>query len=92
MGKRQRDWAHRKRVILMERLGNRCALCDSPGPYEFDHIFGKAWVTRKRDVSWRISTITAEIDRGLIRLLCGHCNKTNWPRARAIRPKMDEPY
>lgn len=75
MGARQRDWARRKRTLFIARLGGSCVDCGATEKLEFDHLKPRTWVARHRDSSWRMSTIAAEIEQGLIVLRCAECNK-----------------
>ncbi len=92
MGQRQRDWARRKRAQLICELGGKCALCGSEADLQFDHPYGRDWSMRKKDSSWRISILTKEISRGLIRLLCATCNAKHKPNRQAQKPELDAPF
>lgn len=88
MGARQRAWAARVRLQLIEQLGGVCVDCGSTEKLEFDHRVPRRWVNRHLDPSWRISKIKAEIAAGEIELRCPECNK----RKGKPRPEyLDEP-
>ena len=74
VGKRQREWAKRKREELISFLGGKCVRCDATENLEFDHIYGTTWIIKKKASDWRISVYNEEAKRGLIQLLCKECN------------------
>ena len=80
MGVRQREWAKRARVKLIEQLGGRCAQCGSLKDLELDHLYpsqtiiNRPW-NKRQDSSHRISILRREAKEGLLQVLCSECNK-----------------
>lgn len=88
MGARQRAWAARIRVQLIEQLGGVCVDCGTTEHLEFDHRVPRRWICRRLDPSWRISKIKAEIQAGEIELRCADCNKR---KGKPAQPELDNP-
>ena len=66
----------RRRADLIERLGGRCVICGATEKLEFDHIdpARKEWETRALSSESRIKRYEDEAAKGLLQLLCRHCN------------------
>lgn len=95
MGKRQREWARKERVRLIELLGGVCVDCGATDRLEFDHREPRTWVNKHHDPSARMSKIRAEIARGIIELRCPDCNKRKGkPKGtpRPPGPDVDAPF
>lgn len=67
----------RRRIALLEKLGAKCDLCPETdiSKLQFDHLNPREWVARKVCRWTRIKLYEREAEQGLIRILCGHCNK-----------------
>lgn len=78
MGKRQREWASRKRLELIDLLGGKCLSCGSKEKLEFDHVNNslRDWEAAKLDQSSRMSKYWQDYKNGNIQLLCEMCNRT----------------
>ena len=74
---RQTCYARALRAKLIEQLGGRCTLCPSADPevLEFDHIRGRSYNPNQLSYSSRMKRYEREAEAGLLRLLCGPCNK-----------------
>lgn len=91
VGRRQREWAKKRRLQLIEELGGECAGCGETDPSKLviDHWYGRDWDLRKKDPSARVSRYILEARLGLVGLLCFHCN----PRFRTKSEESDtEPF
>ena len=75
MGKRQREWARRKRAELIKTLGERCTKCGAVDNLEVDHIIGRDYTLNKLSQDQRISRYTKELALGQLQLLCDNCNR-----------------
>lgn len=49
MAKRQREWAKRARLALIESLGGKCVDCGTTKDLELDHIEPCTWDRDKMD-------------------------------------------
>lgn len=78
MGARQKLWAAKKRLQLIESLGGKCVQCEESDANKlaFDHIReeDRDWDCRKTEWSHRMSIYAREIAEGKIQLLCETCN------------------
>lgn len=74
---RQTLYARRIKAELIERLGGKCELCPcaDPDALEFDHIDGRDWTVNRLSYSARLAKYQREAEDGLLRLLCGPCNR-----------------
>lgn len=88
MAKRQREWAIKARLELIELLGGMCELCWSRDELEIDHPHGRKWHIRKVDQSMRIALYRKETQAGLLRVLCKSCNSS--PENRPVRKKTTD--
>lgn len=72
MGRRQREWAKRKRHELILSLGGVCQICgdDDPENLVIDHHEGRSWDLLKKDSSARVSRYCFEAKLGLVGVLC----------------------
>lgn len=75
MGKRQRRWAVKARLRLIERLGGVCVECGSKVDLEIDHPAGISYDASALESSQRVSRYRQEAKQGIVRLLCAACNK-----------------
>lgn len=68
-----------RRDALLDRLGPVCVLCGcvQRNQLEFDHIdqSTRTWNVRHTNMLQRIRMYERDVDQGLIRVLCGPCNK-----------------
>lgn len=69
--------AQKIRDELIKKLGGFCVLCgeDDPAKMEFDHTHGRDWTPNKLSYRQRLTRYRREAEQGLIRLLCGTCNR-----------------
>jgi hypothetical protein len=69
--------AKKKRAMLIEKLGSKCDLCPETdeAKLEFDHINGRNYNPNTLSYRARMNRYEREAELGLIRLLCGDCNK-----------------
>ena len=74
MGKRQKDWARRARVALLEELGGVCKRCGATEPLEMDCIIPQGDKHHKYETSQRISFYRFQHRTGNLQLLCEHCH------------------
>lgn len=75
MGKRQKDWARRKREDLLDVLGRKCARCGSKQNLTFDVITpGRDTKHRGMDTSARMSFYRWQFSIGNLQVLCKGCN------------------
>ena len=91
MARRQREWAKRARLALIQALGAWCRKCGSTGaegepPLTIEHLYGREWIHRQVDHSWRISIYRREAAEGLLTVLCASCNPRYGQQHRG-RPK-----
>lgn len=76
MGKRQREWAIRKRQELVQLLGGVCANCGSTEDLEIDHINGRDYKLEETSSDQRVTRYWREYNAGVpLRVLCADCNK-----------------
>lgn len=83
MGARQRDWALRARLALIQALGGECALCGSTWDLEIDHIHGRDYSLRAISQDQRVTRYRREAAAGLVRVLCSGCNGSDGARRRS---------
>lgn len=82
MGRAQREWAARKRIWLVAKLGNQCVDCGSFFDLEFDVIVpieeggGKPRHHRKMSIDQRISFYCRQLEANPpnVTLRCARCN------------------
>lgn len=74
MAKRQREWAARVRVQLIEKLGGKCVICGTCYELEFDHKEPRTWNCKQVSSEYRITLYKREAEAGKIQLLCRKCN------------------
>jgi 5-methylcytosine-specific restriction endonuclease McrA len=74
MGARQRDWAKRKRIVLLRILGGRCRYCGATELLELDCIVPQGDRHHRVDSSRRMSFYLAQFRQGNLQALCGSCN------------------
>lgn len=89
MAKRQREWAKRARLRLIEALGAQCVRCGATDCLTLEHIDGCDWDRKRFDYSWRMSIYRWEAKRGRLTVLCISCNRD--PKRR-YRHKPAFPY
>jgi len=88
MGKRQREWAYRKRLELIDLLGGVCDNCGSIKELEIDHMDGRDYNCEDTDQSVRVSKYFREYRSGVrLRVLCASCNKKLKPKV--VNKKLD---
>jgi hypothetical protein len=71
-------WCRRQRAKLITALGSRCECCgeDNPAKLELAHEPGtRDWCTRKHGLKGSILRYKKDFKAGVLKLLCGHCNK-----------------
>lgn len=81
MGKRQREWAHKKHRALIVELGGKCVVCGTTGDDEndlqVDHVDGRDYDIGTMDQSWRICVYWQEFRAGVrLQVLCKSCNSS----------------
>lgn len=83
MGKRQKDWARRAYVKLIEELGGKCVKCGTTENLTIDHIDGCEFDHNGVEWSHRISIYRREAKEGKLQILCDkhNCQKGD-PRSR----------
>jgi hypothetical protein len=74
MAKRQKSWARKARVALMELLGNKCVKCDSVELLEFDCISPCGDEHHKMSTCARMSFYRKQHKLGNIQILCTKCH------------------
>jgi hypothetical protein len=62
---------------LYSILGRMCVACHSCQCPEFDHIHGRTWQPRELSQLQRYQRYLAEAQKGLIQILCRHCNASD---------------
>jgi 5-methylcytosine-specific restriction endonuclease McrA len=78
MGKRQREWAKKRRLELIVELGGKCAECGTTRKLEVDHVDGRDWEVRRKESSARVSKYWKEHREGVrLQVLCQECNGTD---------------
>ena len=99
MGKPQRAWAKRRRVLLIIHLGGKCRECGCAdiASLEIDHIHGRAWKLQKFDPSGRVCRYVREAALGLVQVLCGDCNvrkggENTCKKKRRTARKANQPF
>lgn len=75
MGARQKDWAKRARLQLIEKLGGKCVRCGAVKKLEIDHIIPRDYKIEKYGSDRRISIYRREAAEGKLQVLCAVCNK-----------------
>jgi 5-methylcytosine-specific restriction endonuclease McrA len=77
MAHRNTILARKKRLELIEKLGGKCAICNEPDAdkLEFDHLYGRPYNPNQLSLLARINRYMREAELGLLRLLCGDCNR-----------------
>ena len=78
--KTRTELKERIKARLLEELGNECVECGSRDDLQIDHPYGRDWKPCRTNSYNRWLRYQREHLQGLIRLLCGDCNKK-------IRPK-----
>ena len=96
MAKRQREWAKRARLALIEALGAWCRECNSTGaegepPLTIHHINGSPWEHARVETSWRISIYRREAKEGLLTVLCMACNSRDGKHHKGKRKQKMRP-
>lgn len=77
----------RRRALLIERLGGRCAVCLATNDLEFDHYPRLAtYDHNKRSQAQRMTDYERQADAGNLRLLCASCNGA----AGGVLPRLAE--
>jgi hypothetical protein len=71
---RQVLYAQKIRAALIEKLGGKCALCQTTDNLQFDHIEGALYQHNKMSYCARMIRYRREAELGLLRLLCKPCN------------------
>jgi hypothetical protein len=74
MGKRQKEWARRKRAEMVTLLGSKCATCGAREELSFDCIVPQGHRHHTFDTSARMSFYRAQYRVGNLQLLCDRCN------------------
>lgn len=76
MAKRQRDWAKRVRITLIEQLGGKCVDCAGVKELELDHIKPCDWAEQRKrmDQSMRMTIYRREAKQGKLTVRCRSCN------------------
>jgi len=74
MGKRQKEWARRARVAVIEQLGGVCKRCGGTEPLELDCILPMGHKHHKYEPSHRMSFYRQQLQAGNLQLLCEHCH------------------
>lgn len=90
MGRRQREWATRRRKWLIKELGGKCHKCGSKRKLELDHIFPTNEELRKMDSSSRMSHYYKEFLANNLQLLCQTCNSSKKRNVVDYRPVQNE--
>jgi hypothetical protein len=78
-----KSWAQRRvaelKDTLFNLLGRECVACHECrcARLEFDHIFGRTWQPREMGSVKRMEKYLAEAQKGLIQILCRHCNASD---------------
>ena len=64
-----------RRKALLEKLGNKCALCNSTYKLEFDHYPERCTFVHKKLSRWtRLKRYEEDAAKGNLRILCNKCN------------------
>jgi hypothetical protein len=82
VGKRQREWAKRARLALIESLGGICVDCGCTelNDLQLDHIAPAGWNRESVDQSWRMSIYRREAKEGKLTVRCYSCNASKKDR------------
>jgi hypothetical protein len=77
--KSQSAWCRRQRILLIEKLGGKCVVCQETEPtkLDFDHLENdlRDWATKKCGQKGSILRYKKDFARGVLQLLCKHCHK-----------------
>lgn len=72
MGKRQKEWARKARLVLISELGGKCVRCGSREHLEFDCILPCGDEHHRMDTERRICFYRRMHTEGNLQLLCNH--------------------
>ncbi len=89
MAKRHKEWARRRRSLLILELGSKCALCGSIENLEFDCIKSCGDAHHKYDTSHRMSFYHKQHRLLNLQLLCAKCNNKKAHRERPVQERLD---
>ena len=67
--------AKKIRAELVEKMGGVCVKCGAVDNLQFDHIDGARWRHNELSYLARMNRYKREHELGLLRLLCGDCNR-----------------
>ena len=85
MARRQREWAARARLQLVNQLGGMCVDCGSQSDLVVDHIYARTWSLRSVEQSRRVARYRREAVLGLLTVRCLVCNsRKGSPRQREL--------
>lgn len=92
MARRQREWAKRARLQLIESLGGKCVDCGSVEELQLDHIEPCTWAERRpfMEQSQRLSVMRREAKEGKITVRCKRCNVSKGNHSFGFQPRMPE--
>ena len=86
MGLRQRQWAARRRQVILDQLGERCAHCSSTKDLEFDCIQSPGDWHHNIEWSWRMSFYNRMLKEGNLQILCRICHSKKSNRTHVETP------
>jgi len=75
LGARQKIWAKKARLQLIQQLGGACVRCGAKRKLELDHIIPRDYKIEKYGSDRRISIYRREAAEGKLQVLCAKCNK-----------------
>ena len=86
MGQRQKDWARRARLRLIEQLGGVCVECGTDKKLEFDCIKPMGDSHHRMESSARMSFYHAQHRASNLQLLCERHNNLKSAKERENQP------
>src|SRR5258707_8995442 len=84
MGQRQKEWAKRARIALIEELGGCCIDCGSTRKLEFDCEITQGDEHHKMDTSARICFYRKQYSNGNLKLRCKTDHKLKTQRENSL--------